>query len=114
MQIVRFDKKPAIIHYNADGTYYFNTNIKEVEVEQEDNSNEKSTQFEALQFVIQNPLTKDNIKRTVILEYWDKDEQEKLINEYNSAILGVITSDEDKEKALNTYKSFLEERKKTS
>ena len=114
MQVVTFDNKPAVIQYNADGTYYYNTDIKEVEIPYEtgaDNEAKTEKKWQALQYTIHNPLTKANITRSVILEYWDKDEQEKLINEYNSAILGVLTNKEEKDAVKSKYKAFLEERK---
>lgn len=115
MQVVTFDNKPAVIQYNADGTYYYNTEIKEVEVSAENGETDGKTKTEkkwqAEQYTIQNPITKANVKRTVILEHWDKDEQEKLINEYNSAILGVLPTKEEKDAAKSKYKAFLEERK---
>lgn len=114
MQVVTFDNKPAVIQYNADGTYYYNTDIKEVEIPYEtgtDNEAKTEKKWQALQYTIQNPITKANVKRTVILEHWDKDEQEKLINEYNSAILGVLSVKEEKDTAKSKYKAFLEERK---
>lgn len=115
MQVVTFDNKPAVIQYNADGTYYYNTEIKEVEVSAENGETDGKTKTEkkwqAEQYTIQNPITKANVKRTVILEHWDKDEQEKLINEYNSATLGVLSVKEEKDTAKSKYKAFLEERK---
>ena len=115
MQVVTFDNKPAVIQYNADGTYYYNTEIKEVEVSTENGETDGKTKTEkkwqAEQYTIQNPITKANVKRTVILEHWDKDEQEKLINEYNSATLGVLSVKEEKDTAKSKYKAFLEERK---
>lgn len=114
MQVVTFDNKPAVIQYNADGTYYYNTEIKEVEIpirSEETDGEIKEKKWQALQYTIHNPLTKGNIKRTVILEHWDKDEQEKLINEYNSATLGVLTTKEEKDAVKSKYKAFLEERK---
>lgn len=114
MQVVTFDSKPAVIQYNADGTYYYNTEIKEVEVSAENGETDgeiKEKKWQALQYTIQNPITKANVKRTVILEHWDKDEQEKLINEYNSATLGVLSVKEEKDTAKSKYKAFLEERK---
>ena len=115
MQVVTFDNKPAVIQYNADGTYYYNTEIKEVEVSTENGETDGKTKTEkkwqAEQYTIQNPITKANVKRTVILEHWDKDEQEKLINEYNSATLGVLSVKEEKDTVKSKYKAFLEERK---
>lgn len=115
MQVVTFDNKPAVIQYNADGTYYYNTEIKEVEVSAENGETDGKTKTEkkwqAEQYTIQNPITKANVKRTVILEHWDKDEQEKLINEYNSAILDVLSTKEEKDAVKSKYKAFLEERK---
>ena len=114
MQVVTFDNKPAVIQYNADGTYYYNTEIKEVEIpirSEETDGEIKEKKWQALQYTVQNPITKANVKRTVILEHWDKDEQEKLINEYNSAILGVLSTKEEKDAVKSKYKTFLEERK---
>ncbi|MBR1773898.1 MAG: hypothetical protein IJ759_00060 [Bacteroidales bacterium] len=114
MQVVTFDNKPAVIQYNADGTYYYNTEIKEVEFSTENGETDGKTKTEkkwqAEQYTIQNPITKANVKRTVILEHWDKDEQEKLINEYNSVALGVITEQEDIEKVTKAYTDFLKQR----
>lgn len=114
MQVVTFDNKPAVIQYNADGTYYYNTEIKEVEIpirSEETDGEIKEKKWQALQYTVQNPITKANVKRTVILEHWDKDEQEKLINEYNSAILDVLSTKEEKDAVKSKYKAFLEERK---
>ena len=109
MRTVRFDDKPEVIQYNNDGTYYYNTDIQQVEVTDEQ-SEKTTTQWEALQYVIHNPLTKANIKREVILDHWDKDEQEKFINEYNAAKMGLIADEEESTKVIERYTKFLEYR----
>lgn len=58
------------------------------------------------------PLTADKVVQVVLTSKWDKDREQKLVNEYNGAQLGIYgskTSAEARAK-IQAYTDFLTER----
>ena len=58
---------------------------------------------------MEQPLTANSVTEAVITARWDKNYEQKLINEYNAALLGMM-DEAEKEKRISAYKAFLQER----
>ena len=63
----------------------------------------------AYEIRIDAPVSADKVIKTVFDSYYGNDHENKLINEYNSAKMGVI-SGEEADKAVKAYGDFLTER----
>ena len=109
------NNKPKVFEAIGDGGFRYNYNIKEVEVDRLDITDSKSivkqTQWEYDNVLIYPPIDQDKITRAVISNTWDRDFENKLINDYNAISLGVFSGQEAAEK-LERYRAFLNQRKK--
>ena len=85
-----YDKKPSIYEANGDGSYTYRWDIKEVEI----------------------PAGADKLTEAVINHLWPRDYEQKLINEYNAATMGIYgaKSSTDAQPKIAAYKAFLSER----
>ena len=90
-----YDKKPSIYEANGDGSYTYRWDIKEVEIPAGADTEETTTKCEA-----------------VINHLWPRDYEQKLINEYNAATMGIYgaKSSTDAQPKIAAYKAFLSER----
>lgn len=111
------DNKPKVFKSIENGSYRYNYNIKEIEVDRFDiidnknKTNIKQTQWEYDNVIIYLPIDKDKITKAVIANTWDIDYENKLINDYNEISLGNLT-EEEIDKRTNNYITFLQERKR--
>ena len=105
-----YDKKPSIYEANGDGSYTYRWDIKEVEIPAGADTEETTTKWECQEVVVWGTVTSDKLTEAVITHLWPRDYEQKLINEYNTANLGVYggskSSDEAKAK-ISSYKDFL-------
>lgn len=101
-----YDKKPSVIEAKGNGSYFYRWNIEKVKVTSEE---EERTSYNCNEVTLWLPITRDSIKRKVIETLWGADHEKKLINEFNSAKLGIITGDKATE-VTNQYKQFLQDR----
>ena len=111
------DEKPEVIYdlYNGQGTFLYNNNITEVAVikEQEggitittdDDENATGKMFQYDSVRVEYPKTADNIFGTLLTAKYPAKTESKLMNEYQSAVLGLL--DEDYKKP---YEDFLKDR----
>ena len=109
--IAYYDNKPSLLESVGNGSYLYRFNIEQLKTE--NNDSEIRTQWKCEEVTVWEPLSRSSITEAVITSKWDDNYEQKLINEYNSAKLGVYgdpESEEAKEKIL-TYTSFLVERK---
>lgn len=114
--------KPQVIDdlRNGQSTFNYNHNIKEIEVEQNAGNTEagegegsepkkvKSWQYDSLR--VEYPRTGNNILETLLTEKYPQDQQQKLVNDYQAAQLGIL-EDEEADNAVASYKAFLQDRK---
>ena len=103
-----YDSKPSKFEKVGNGSFLYRYGINEVEVAQA-----TKTQYECNEVVVWSPYSSNTILEAVIRDRWDNNYEQKLINEYNGAKLGVYgstTSTEAKEKEA-AYTAFLNERK---
>ncbi|MBQ6939916.1 MAG: hypothetical protein IJN51_01265 [Alistipes sp.] len=107
-----YDNKPSIFEANGDGSYTYRWNIKEVEIAAGGESEETATKWECEEVIVWGTVTSDKLTEAVIGKMCPVGREQKLINEFNAANLGVYgakTSTAAQEK-IAAYKSFLTER----
>lgn len=111
------DNKPKVFESIGDGGFRYNYHIEEIEVNnfididsEKDITITKRTQWRYDNVLIYPPITKDKITKEVITNTWNNDYEQKLVNDYNAALLGVFNEEETKVK-IDAYTNFLIERK---
>lgn len=108
--------KPEVIDdlKNGQGTFLYNHNIKEVKViEDKDGGMEitksaksaTGTMFQYDSVRVEYPKTADNIFSTLLTAKYPTKTESKLVNEYQSAVLGLLAED-----AKIPYENFLKDR----
>ena len=111
------DNKPEVFESVGNGSFRYNYNIKEIEVDRfdiinnENETNIEQTQWEYDNVIIYLPIDKDKKTKAVIANTWNIDYENKLINDYNEISLGNLT-EEEIDKRTNNYITFLQERKR--
>lgn len=86
------------------GTTLYNFNQQWVEKEDEQGKKEKVNQYNSL--LVPYPLTRKHVYQQLITAKYEADDESKLVNDYNAAVLGV--EDASKKEA---YLAFLNDRK---
>lgn len=109
------DSKPETIFdlKNGQSTFLYNHNVKEVPVIKDENgvtvtTDEKAatgTMFQYDSLRVEYPRTADNIFSTLITSKYPANRESKLVNEYQSAVLGLLD-----ENAKLPYEDFLKDR----
>lgn len=109
---VTYDSMPFVLEAVGNGSHRYHYDIEEVEVNNRSDGEKgsKKTQFECQEVIVWEPLTANKITEAVISDKWDGNKEQKLVNEYNAVVLGVITDKEEEESRLSAYKDFLAER----
>lgn len=101
-----YDEKPAAIEAVGNGGYYYRWNIQEETTESEE---QPRKQWRCEQVIVYAPLTSNKIVQAVIAEVWGLDIENKMLNEFNGAQLGVYDEASAADK-IAKYKQFLAER----
>ncbi len=110
------DEKPEVFYSldNGQGTFLYNHNITEVSVIKDENGGititddtEKTTgkMFKYDSVRVEYPKTGDNIFATLLTAKYSTTKESKLVNEYQSAVLGLLDDSYKK-----PYEDFLRER----
>lgn len=112
--IAFYDNRPTKLEAVGNGSYVYRFNIEElVPVLTEENAEEKKvSQWKCEEVTVWSPLSSNKITEAVITEKWDNNQEQKLVNEYNAANLGLLgakTSEEAKAR-IEAYKAYLTER----
>ena len=111
--MANYDFQPSKFEAVGNGSFLYRYNIQEVTPEVTgENQEAQPTRWECEEVTVWPPVTANKIVKTVISSKWDADREQKLVNEYNAAQLGLYgakTSDEAKAK-IQAYKDFLEAR----
>lgn len=104
-----YDNKPSKYEAVGNGSYLYRYNIQEVEQTdtQQEAAAETRKQWQCEEVTVWSPVSSNKITQAVIADRWDSDYEQKLVNEYNGAQLGVYT---DEEAIIAKYKAFLTER----
>lgn len=115
--MANYDAKPSILEAVGNGSFLYRFNIEEKtsEVYAEDENEPVSTRtsWDCDEVIVWSPLTSNKITEAVISSICPASHEQKLVNEYNAANLGLVggskTSDEAKQR-IAAYKEFLEYR----
>ena len=105
-----YDNQPSKLEPVGNGSYLYRYNINEIDKPSHGEDVEQSqTQWECEEVTVWAPLSANKITEKVLTERWDANYEQKLVNEYNSAQLGMM-SEEEATTRINAYKEFLAER----
>ena len=109
-----YDNKPSIFEAVGDGSYIYRWNIEEVQVSEQANEGEQEAgsnrvQYRCEEVLVWGTVTSNKITQAVISAIAGSDHEQKLINEYNAAVLGLLSS-EEADRTISAYTAFLERR----
>ena len=104
-----YDHKPSVLEAVGNGSYKYRWDIVEMEQPAHEEGGEPTTQWKCQEVTVWAPVTSNKITEAVISELWDSNYEQKLVNEYNAAQLGVY-DEEIAAAKVAAYKAFLTER----
>lgn len=102
-----YDNQPEVLSALGNGAYRYRWNISEVEMEI--GHDEVAKKWQCEEVTVWPTLTANKITKAVISEIWPTDYEQKLVNEYNAAQLGVY-DEATATKKVEQYRAFLVER----
>lgn len=104
-----YDNQPSILEAMGDGSYRYRWAIAKADFVGED---ERSIeQWQCQEVTVWAALTPNKITRAVIDELWGEGVEQKMLNEYNAAILGLYDASVAEAK-VRAYTEFLRERER--
>ena len=102
------DFKPSVLEAVGNGSYLYHYDMTEVDrPAQEGEAEGKQWQYEEV--TVWAPITANKITEKVLTSRWDANVEQKLVNEYNSAQMGLLNEEEAVRKTED-YRAFLTER----
>ena len=102
------DLKPQVLEAVGNGSYLYHYDMTEVDrPAQEGEAAGKQWQYEEV--TVWAPITANKITEKVLTSRWDANYEQKLVNEYNSAQMGLLNEEEAARKT-EAYRAFLTER----
>jgi len=107
------DSKPSVLEAVGNGSYLYRTDIKEVETDSnaaDTDTEEKRTQWQCEEVTVWSPITSNRITEAAITERWAANYEQKLVNEYNAAKLGLYSDETEAEAKVTRYTDYLTER----
>ena len=116
-----YDQQPSKFEAVGNGSILYRFNIRETEAPANEASDEPEAkeaaeprkQWECDEVTVWQPLTANKILEAVIASGWSASREQKLVNDYNAASLGLMggskTSDEAKLR-IEAYREFLQSR----
>lgn len=105
MKKSNYDSKPSAIEAVGNGSYLYRWDIEEVASEQVEEQDVR-TSWECYEVTVWNTPTENSITEVVIDALWCSGVEQKLLNDYQAAQLGVLD-----ESYTAAYTAFLTERK---
>ena len=114
-----YDNKPSVLEAVGNGSYKYRFDITEKTTEVSSSSvdgstqeGEQRTQWQCQEVVVWSPITSNKITEAVITEVCDHNYEQKLVNEYNAAQLGLYGSKtgEEAKKHIAAYTEYLNTR----
>lgn len=103
-----YSQKPKVLEAVGNGSYLYRYNITEEQIEAIEQT-EQQTQWSCEEVTVWAPLSANKITEKVLTEKWDNNYEQKLINEYNAAVMGMLSEDVA-QKRKDAYMTFLQER----
>ena len=111
-----YDNQPKKLEAVGNGSFRYRYNIREEEkpVQASENSEtaqeaQAQPQWVCEEVTVWAPLSANKITEKVLTERWDGNYEQKLVNEYNSAQMGLL-SEEAAPVRIEAYRAFLTER----
>lgn len=111
-----YDNQPKKLEAVGNGSFRYRYNIREEEkpVQASENSvtaqeAQAQPQWVCEEVTVWAPLSANKITEKVLTERWDGNYEQKLVNEYNSAQMGLL-SEEEAAARTEAYRAFLTER----
>lgn len=111
-----YDNQPKKLESVGNGSFRYRYNIREEEkpVQASENSEtaqeaQAQPQWVCEEVTVWAPLSANKITEKVLTERWDGNYEQKLVNEYNSAQMGLL-SEEEAAARTDAYRAFLTER----
>ena len=111
-----YDNQPKKLEAVGNGSFRYRYNIREEEkpVQASENSEtaqeaQAQPQWVCEEVTVWAPLSANKITEKVLTERWDGNYEQKLVNEYNSAQMGLL-SEEEAAVRTEAYRAFLTER----
>lgn len=92
-----------------NGSIYYRYNITE-ETTPASGGSDAKTHWVCDEVIVWQRVTRNRVVSAVISDRWEANHEQKLLNEYYSAVLGIIEG-EEAEAAIAAYKAFLVERR---
>ena len=102
-----YSQKPKVLEAVGNGSYLYRYNIIEEQTEQTEQ--QQQTQWSCEEVTVWAPLSANKITEKVLTEKWDNNYEQKLVNEYNAAVMGMLSEDVA-QKRKDAYMTFLQER----
>ncbi|MCD8282395.1 MAG: hypothetical protein LUC22_03965 [Prevotella sp.] len=103
-----YDKEPSRLQADKNGRYRYRYDIEKSE-RQGDETAEQTEQWGCKEVIVFAPLSANKILQAVLVSEYDTDREQKLVNDYNAAMLGLLDTDEAAQK-IEAYKEFLARR----
>ena len=114
-----YDNKPSVLEAVGNGSFKYRFDITEINPEvisltDKDVQEEQRTQWQCEEVTVWSPVTSNKITKAVITELYDNNYEQKLVNEYNAAQLGMYgeKTGEEAQKRINAYTEYLNTREK--
>lgn len=111
-----YDNQPKKLEAVGNGSFRYRYNIREEEkpVQASENSEtaqeaQAQPQWVCEEVTVWAPLSANKITEKVLTERWNGNYEQKLVNEYNSAQMGLL-SEEEAAARIEAYRAFLTER----
>ena len=111
-----YDNQPKKLEAVGNGSFRYRYNIREEEkpVQASENSEtaqeaQAQPQWVCEEVTVWAPLSANKITEKVLTERWDGNYEQKLVIEYNSAQMGLLSAEEAAAR-IEAYRAFLTER----
>jgi len=101
------DTRPATIQPLGNGAYHYNYNVVERQ-ETDPETGEIKTVYDYDTVKVWDEPTYDKLVKAVIREEIDETQEFAKVNDYNAAVLGIITDTAKKAEAKQAYKDYLQ------
>lgn len=101
------DIRPATIQPLGNGAYYYNYNVVE-RTETDPETGEEKTVYDFDTVKVWDKPTYEKLVKAVIREEIDETKEFSYVNDYNAAVLGIISDEAKKAEAVKSYKEYLQ------
>lgn len=110
MKTAYYDSKPLAFEAIGNGSFAYRWGMEEVTVDNHSIGDEKNaettTKWKCCEVIVWGTVTSNKLTETVINAMWGNGVEEKMLNDYNAAQLGILD-----ESHIASYSAFLTERK---